>query len=105
MKSDAEMQTHIQVVVSDSARAATQSRGILPGGLRWTVSDFATKKEILLANMGWGGLPEHMIQAELGEGTLVPLSIEGYPPTQVSHYAIRMRNVTHERSLKLFGIV
>ncbi|MBY6059019.1 LysR family transcriptional regulator [Leisingera daeponensis] len=95
MKSDAEMQTHIQVVVSDSARSATQSRGILPGGLRWTVSDFATKKEILLANMGWGGLPEHMIQAELNEGTLVPLSIEGYPPTQVSHYAMRMRNVTH----------
>lgn len=94
MKSDTEMQTHIQVVVSDSARATTQSRGILPGGLRWTVSDFATKKEILLASMGWGGLPEHMIQSELDKGTLVPLSIEGYPPTQVSHYAMRRRDVT-----------
>ncbi|MCE8516854.1 LysR family transcriptional regulator [Ruegeria pomeroyi] len=94
MKSDTEMQTHIQVVVSDSARAATQSRGILPGGLRWTVSDFATKKEILLANMGWGGLPQHMIQAELDEGSLVPLNIEGYPPTRVSHYAMRRRDVT-----------
>ena len=94
MKSDVEMQTYIQVVVSDSARTTTQSRGILPGGLRWTVSDFATKKEILLANMGWGGLPDHMIKSELDKGTLVPLSIEGYPPTPVAHYAMRRRDVT-----------
>lgn len=95
MKSDAEMQTHIQVVVADSAQSTTQSRGLLPGGLRWTVSDFATKKEILLANMGWGGLPDHLIQSELDSGALVPLSIEGYPPTQVSHYAMRRRDATH----------
>ncbi len=95
MKSDAEMQTHIQVVVADSARGDRQDRGIVPGGLRWTVSDFATKKEILLANMGWGGMPEHMIRAELDAGTLVPLRTEGYPPTQILHYAMRRRDVTH----------
>ncbi|WP_424930204.1 LysR family transcriptional regulator [Amaricoccus tamworthensis] len=95
MKTDAEMQTHIQVVVADSARGDRQDRGIVPGGLRWTVSDFATKKEILLANMGWGGMPEHMIRQELEAGTLVPLRAEGYPPTQILHYAMRRRDVTH----------
>lgn len=91
--SDAEMQTHIQVVVSDSGSANKQSRGLLPGGLRWTVSDFDTKKDILLANMGWGGMPRHMIQRELDRGDLVRLNVEGYPPVQAEHFAMRRRDV------------
>lgn len=65
----------------------------MPGGLRWTVSDFATKKEILLSNMGWGGIPEHMIEKELDQGKLVRLNVEGYAPVQVAHYAMRRRDV------------
>lgn len=94
VNSDAEMQAHIQVVVSDSGSANKQSRGLLPGGLRWTVSDFATKKEILLANMGWGGMPQHMIQGELDQGDLVRLNVEGYPPVQAEHFVMRRRDVT-----------
>lgn len=92
LKSDAEMQAYTQVVVSDSGQAHQQSRGLLPGGLRWTVSDFATKKDILMANMGWGGMPEHMIQDELDKKQLVKLNIESYPPAQVIHFAMRRRD-------------
>ncbi len=94
VNSDAEMQSLIQAVVADSGTTTKQSRGLLPGGLRWTVSDFATKKDILLANMGWGGMPQHMIQQELDQGDLVPLNVEGYPPVQVEHFAMRRRDVT-----------
>lgn len=93
VNSDAEMQSHIQVVVSDSGSANKQSRGLLPGGLRWTVSDFAAKKEVLLANMGWGGMPQHMIRQELDRGELVRLNVEGYPPVQVEHFVLRRRDV------------
>lgn len=91
-KSDAEMQSYTQIVVADSGQTNRQSRGLLPGGLRWTVSDFATKKEILLANMGWGGMPEHMISDALEKKQLVRLNIESYPPVQVPHFAMRRRD-------------
>lgn len=91
-KSDAEMQVYTQIVVADSGQDIQQSRGLLPGGLRWTVSDFSTKKEILLANMGWGGMPEHMIEDELGNKRLVRLNIESYPPVHVTHFAMRRRD-------------
>lgn len=88
-----EMQTYIQIVVADSSSQSVKSgRGLLPGGLRWTVSDFATKKSILLSNMGWGGMPEHLIQKELKNGSLVRLNVEGYPPTPVPHYLVKRRN-------------
>jgi DNA-binding transcriptional LysR family regulator len=93
MKTIIEMQSYTQIVVGDSSSGAfTQSRDLLPGGLRWTVSDFTAKKEILLAKLGWGGIPTHMIKDELNYGKLVPLNIEGYPPRQSHLFQIRKRD-------------
>ncbi|MEO1161223.1 MAG: LysR family transcriptional regulator [Pseudomonadota bacterium] len=93
MKTISEMQSYTQVVVADSSSGGfTQSRGLLPGGLRWTVSDFAAKKEILLAGMGWGGIPTHMIEQELDSGELVPLNVEGYQPLRSQVFQIRRRD-------------
>ncbi len=88
-----EMQSYVQVVVAHSGSGEfSQSRDLLPGGLRWTVSDFAAKKEILLAKMGWGGMPEHLISNELEQGKLVALNVESYPPRQSHLYKIRRRD-------------
>ena len=93
MKTISEMQSYTQIVVADSSSGAfAQSRDLLPGGLRWTVSDFAAKKEILLAKMGWGGIPSHMIKKELDFGELVPLNVEGYQPRQSLLFQIRRRD-------------
>ncbi|WP_162651411.1 LysR family transcriptional regulator [Lentilitoribacter sp. Alg239-R112] len=93
LKTISEMQSYTQIVVADSSSGAfSQSRDLLPGGLRWTVSDFMAKKEILLANMGWGGIPTHMIEDELASGELVPLNVEGYQPRQSHLFQIRKRD-------------
>lgn len=93
MKTVSQMQSYTQVVVADSGSGTfTQSRDLLPGGLRWTVSDFAAKKEILLAGLGWGGIPTHMIKEELDSGELVPLNVEGYQPRQSHLFQIRRRD-------------
>ncbi|WP_120498428.1 LysR family transcriptional regulator [Kiloniella sp. EL199] len=93
MNSISEMQSYIQVVVADSGSGKQpQSRDLLPGGLRWTVSDFAAKKDIILEKMGWGGLPEHLVKDEIDSGKLVPLNVEGYPPRQSHLFQMRARN-------------
>jgi len=93
MKTVSEMQSYTQIVVADSGSGVmAQSRDLLPGGLRWTVSDFAAKKAIVLAKMGWGGLPEHLIRTELSSGELVALDVEGYPIRRSQLYKIRRRD-------------
>lgn len=93
MKTISEMQSYTQVVVADSSRGEfAQSRDLLPGGLRWTVSDFAAKKEILLAKLGWGGIPTHMIEMELAQGELVALNVEGYQKRQSQLFQMRKRD-------------
>ena len=58
-----------------------QSFGYLEAGRHWYVTDHLTKKEIILAGMGWGRLHRHLITEELEAGTLVPLEIHNYQAT------------------------
>lgn len=90
---NAAMRTFVQVVVAGTGRGRyDQTRDVLPGGLRWTVTDFAAKKEILLAGMGWGGMPEHMIRDELDSGALVPLNLAGFPVRRSRLMIMRRRD-------------
>jgi DNA-binding transcriptional LysR family regulator len=75
----AELKGRVQVVVRDSSRMPRQkSLGVLPDERHWLVNDHLTKKEILLAGMGWGRLQQHMVQSDLAAGRLVELKIEDF---------------------------
>ncbi|RCK24756.1 LysR family transcriptional regulator [Thalassospira lucentensis] len=98
MRSRMEMQSYVQVIVSGTGGPDyDQTRDVLAGGRRWTVSDFATKKSIIMNGHGWGGLPEHMITDELKSGELVVLNIEGFRPRHTEVFAIRRRDQTMGR--------
>jgi len=75
------MKNYVQVVVRDSSRNPQQQKsyGVLDDGRHWVVGDHMTKKELILAKMGWGKLQEHLIAEELADGTLIPLKISHYP--------------------------
>ena len=88
----AEMQGRIQVVVAGTGGPPfEQSRDVLPGGRRWTVSDFQAKKQVILAGLGWGGLPDHLTEDDRKASRLVAINVEGYPPRHATLHAIRRR--------------
>lgn len=90
VNSAAEMRGYVQMVVADSSqRRAAQSLDILQGARHWRVTDVATNKEIILSGMAWGGMPEHMIGAELTSGELVPIHVEGLEARLSQLYLIR----------------
>ncbi|MEQ9259507.1 MAG: LysR family transcriptional regulator [Roseovarius sp.] len=93
VKSRREMQSYTQVIVAGTGgKDYDQSRDLLSGGQRWTVSDFQAKKSIIKAGLGWGGIPDHLMAEELAAGELVPLAVEGYPPRHTEIFAIRRRD-------------
>ncbi|PLY02703.1 MAG: transcriptional regulator [Desulfuromonas sp.] len=76
------MKEAVQVIVKDSSRLPKEKKiGVIEEGRHWLVNDHYTKKEILLAGMGWGRLQHHLIEKELAEGKLVPLTIRNYEST------------------------
>ncbi len=87
------LREHPQIVLSDSARRTfSPSINVIDGGLRWNVSDLAAKKEIILAGMGWGGLPGHLVQAELRRGTLLELSVREFHAPSIALHLARRRD-------------
>ena len=67
----------MQLVLSDRS-VLTKGRdfGVL-SPLTWRLADFGAKLAFLRAGLGWGHMPLHMVKADLDEGTLTRIRVEG----------------------------
>ena len=89
----AALREHAQIVLRDSALGeSSTSLNVLAGGLRWTVTDVAAKKELIAAGMGWGGLPEHVVADELASGALVALDVPEFEAESMELFVMRRRD-------------
>jgi len=68
---------HVQIVLSDRSTTTEGRDFAVYTGRTWRVSDLALKRDLLLAGLGWGYLPEHMIAEDIAKDTLRPLHVEG----------------------------
>jgi DNA-binding transcriptional LysR family regulator len=98
VKEQSELLEIDQIVVKDKAGSKGMSFGLLEGGKKWRLSDSNFKREIILAGMGWGHLPEHTIERELKEKKLIILNFEDIRPRDLQINLIRLKG--HQ-----FGIV
>ncbi|WP_437934771.1 LysR family transcriptional regulator [Sorangium sp. So ce341] len=90
------LRAHAQIILRDSAQgSASPSLNVLEGGLRWTVTDVAAKKEVILAGMGWGGLPEHVAADALARGELVRLEVPEFEVDVMELFVMRRRDRPH----------
>ena len=94
--SDKQLKNFTQILVSDSSSQREKKKyHTLQGGKFWTVSSMHVKKEIILAGMGWGSLPEYLIEEELKKGSLVAIKNKTISPLAISITAIRVKNKIH----------
>jgi DNA-binding transcriptional LysR family regulator len=68
---------HLQLVLSDQRAGHGRDYGVV-GVATWRVGDVALKHKLLLAGVGWGGMPESMVRADIESGRLVQLNIPEY---------------------------
>lgn len=69
---------HIQLVLSDrSTRTAGRDFGVL-SARTWRLADLGAKHALLREGIGWGNMPQPMIEADLAAGMLVPLGMPDY---------------------------
>lgn len=62
---------HVQLVVTDRSKIlAGRDFGVV-STQTWRLSDVGAKHAMLLAGLGWGGMPEHLVADDLAAGRLV----------------------------------
>lgn len=81
MIANSELARHVQLVLTDrSDLSAGREFGVM-SPLTWRLADLFAKHAFLLGGLGWGGMPLHIVQADIAEGRLVELDIEDVPST------------------------
>ncbi len=90
------LRAHPQIVLRDSAHdPAAPSLNVLEGGVRWSVTDVTAKRDVILAGMGWGGLPEHVVAEALAARVLVRLEVPEFEVQAMELFAMRRRDRPH----------
>jgi DNA-binding transcriptional LysR family regulator len=91
-----QMRDYVQCVIRDTARgSAPKSYFLVEGARSWTVSDQLMKKELILQGMGWGHLPKYLIEQELRERRLLPITGKYFQGGQAELVAARRRDMPH----------
>jgi DNA-binding transcriptional LysR family regulator len=91
-----QMRDYVQCVIRDTARHSQPRDYYLVEGARsWTVSDQLMKRELILQGMGWGHMPRYLIDQNLRDGSLLPITGRHLRGGQVELVAARRRNTPH----------
>jgi len=92
------------ILISDTGSVAPFDHvNVLLGGQRWYVSDYQAKKALLTAAMGWARIPEHIVEHQLKEGSLMRIQVENFNcESIVPMYLIKLKQSPSSSIAKAF---
>ncbi len=69
---------HVQLVLTDrSALTAGRDYGVL-SGRTWRLADLGAKQSMLLAGLGWGNMPTHLVEEDVARERLKVIQPEEF---------------------------
>jgi DNA-binding transcriptional LysR family regulator len=68
---------YIQLILSERLAADSRDYGVVSLN-SWRIGDLGVKHALLLAGLGWGGMPEPTVLADLKTGRLVKLNLRNW---------------------------
>jgi DNA-binding transcriptional LysR family regulator len=81
---------HVQLVLSDQPSSKGREYGVF-SLTNWRVGDLTLKHKLLVAGVGWGGMPEPMVRADIESGRLVRVDL---PDWRGGEYAMQVVHQT-----------
>lgn len=82
-----EASDYIQLILSERVTADDRDYGVVSLNT-WRIGDLGAKHALLLAGLGWGGMPEPMVRSDLEAGRLVKLSLRNWRGGEYSLQAV-----------------
>lgn len=68
------LRDHTQLVLTDRSRLTEGQRFGVYAARVWRLADLSAKHRLLIAGLGWGYMPLHMVAADIEKGSLVRLT-------------------------------
>ena len=64
------LRQHVQLVLTDATTLTSSVDWGVLSSRTWRLADMGAKKAMLLAGLGWGNMPKHMVEDEIKDGKL-----------------------------------
>lgn len=90
VKSQNDLKDIDQIVIGDKNPKGA-SFGLLDSGKKWRINEGNFKRDIILAGLGWGHLPDHTIEREIAEKKLIVLDFEDIHPRELDINLFRLK--------------
>lgn len=74
-----DLSQHVQLVLTDRSSLSQGTDIGVVSTKPWRLADLGAKHAFLKAGMGWGGMPLHLVQADIEAGALVILDVVEMP--------------------------
>ena len=84
----ADLREHVQLVLTDRSDLTKGQDFNVLSTETWRLGDLGAKHALLLAGLGWGSMPNAMVQDDLAAGRLVTLDIMGRTPFDYRIFAV-----------------
>ena len=84
-----EASDYIQLILSERPAADGRDYGVVSLN-SWRIGDLGAKHALLLAGLGWGGMPEPAVRADLEAGRLVKLNLRNWRGGEYTLQAVHM---------------
>jgi DNA-binding transcriptional LysR family regulator len=68
----------VQLVLSEQPTAESRDYGVVSLNT-WRIGDLSARHKLLLAGLGWSGMPEPIVRADIEAGRLVRLNLPDWP--------------------------
>ncbi len=86
-----DLEKYPQVIVRSTLEDEDRKFGVLEKAKKWYVDDLDSKLKLIQAGLGWGRLPEHIIQSSLKKNKLKVFKVKGLDENRVVELSLARR--------------
>jgi DNA-binding transcriptional LysR family regulator len=79
----------VQLVLSERLAAESRDYGVVSPNT-WRIGDLSARHKLLLAGLGWSGMPEPIVRADIESGRLARLNLPDWRGGEYAMHAIHM---------------
>jgi DNA-binding transcriptional LysR family regulator len=85
------LKKQVQLVLTDRTNLSAGRDYAVLSPLTWRLADLGAKHAFLRAGLGWGNMPLHMVKADLENGALVKIRVDGMSSNTVMPMTVVFR--------------
>ncbi|MBU3005303.1 LysR family transcriptional regulator [Paraglaciecola arctica] len=87
---------HTQIVIGEPSKNISElALSKEKGAKTFYVTEMSTKRAMIMSGLGWGELPEHLVEQEIENGSLVKLNFDSQLKNFSEHYLVRKMDLEH----------